>query len=291
MHVLLFFNPIAPIVPLVAQLIAWINIPLHNLGWSLIAFAALVRGVFWPLNNIQFKSMIGMQKVAPELKALQAKYKENPQQLQAESMALYKRHKVNPFAGCLPLIVQMPILFSVFYAVNNPVYKHLYVGAHWVWIGSAAAFATQHLQVLGIPVLATSLGVPDVILLVLYIASMYFSMRYSSMPATDPQQAQTQKMMALISPVMFAFIGFRAKWPSAMILYWLAYNVFTMAQTFYLLRKYHQPLSAIDSEHAITEDVVPVALKPGRNGSASVSAAAVAGTKASNRKRSRRSKR
>jgi membrane protein insertase Oxa1/YidC/SpoIIIJ len=73
------------------------------------------------------------------------------------------------------------------------------------------------------------------------------------MPSTDPQQAQTQKMMAWFSPIMLGYFGFQWKWPSAMVLYWFSYNAFTMAQQFYLLRKYHQPLSVLDNEHAITD--------------------------------------
>ncbi|MBV9277628.1 MAG: hypothetical protein JOZ97_05265, partial [Candidatus Eremiobacteraeota bacterium] len=78
----------------------------------------------------------------------------------------------------------------------------------------------------------------------------------------------------ILSPAMIAYFGFRAHWPSAMILYWTALNVFTMAQQLYLLKRYHQPLSVLDSEHAITEGVTaepetPVSVKPSANGSSS----------------------
>jgi membrane protein insertase Oxa1/YidC/SpoIIIJ len=103
--------------------------------------------------------------------------------------------------------------------------------------------------------LAASLAHADLLLVLLYALSMYLSVRYVSVPATDPQQAQMQRNMALISPIMLGFFGWRYQWPSAMVLYWLWYNVLTMAQQFYLLRRYHQPLAMIDSEHAITQDV------------------------------------
>ena len=74
------------------------------------------------------------------------------------------------------------------------------------------------------------------------------------MPATDPQQAQTQRMMAVFSPLLLGFMGWKYHWPSAMVLYWFSYNAFTMGQQFYLLRRYHQPLALIDSEHVITQD-------------------------------------
>ena len=84
---------------------------------------------------------------------------------------------------------------------------------------------------------------------------MYLSVRYVSMPATDPQQAQMQRSMAVISPLMLGFLGWKYHWPSAMVLYWFSYNIFTMGQQFYLLRRYHQPLSVVDSEHPITASV------------------------------------
>jgi YidC/Oxa1 family membrane protein insertase len=103
------------------------------------------------------------------------------------------------------------------------------------------------------PVFGVSLASPDVILILLYALSMYLSVRYVSMPATDPQQAQTQRLMAVISPVMLGYLGLRYGWPSAMVLYWFSYNIFTMGQQFYMLRRYHQPLALIDSEHFITD--------------------------------------
>ena len=270
-----------PIVNVVTAIINFINIPVHNLGWSLVIFALLVRLAFWPLNTAQFKTMIGMQKIAPRIKALQAKYKAkpDPQKMQQEQMALYKEAGVNPMAGCLPLLIQMPIIFSVYWAVRNNIAE--YTGATWGWIGSALSAHSP--SIFNISVLAADLSKPDIILLVVYILSMYVSMRYTSMPSTDPAQAQTQKMMALFSPAMIAYFGFQQKWPSAMILYWTSLNVFTMAQQLYLLRRYHQPLSILDSEHAITDDVVadPEPLpkaKPTANGSSS----------RRNRKRSRR---
>ena len=105
----------------------------------------------------------------------------------------------------------------------------------------------------GWPILAANLSLPDLILILVYALSMYLSVRYVSMPATDPQQAQMQRSMAIFSPLMLGFLGWRYHWPSAMVLYWCFYNIFTMGQQFYLLRRYHQPLALIDSEHVITE--------------------------------------
>jgi YidC/Oxa1 family membrane protein insertase len=154
------------------------------------------------------------------------------------------------------MLVQYPVIISVYYVVMN--HRADFAKQSWLWIGSPLTQGSP-MSVFGHPILAASLAMPDLILILLYALSMYFSVRYVSMPATDPQQAQTQRMMAVISPVMLGFLGWRYGWPSAMVLYWFAYNIFTMGQQFYMLRRYHQPLALIDSEHVITDAVAGTA--------------------------------
>ncbi len=274
MTVVLAASWLDPIVNALWVVVQAIDKPVANLGWSLVILAALIRLVFWPLNTAQFKAFLSMQKIAPQLRKLQERYKDDRQKLQAETMTLYREHKVNPFAGCWPMLVQYPVIISVYYVVLN--HKDSFAQQSWLWIGSAfsrlhatlvpaqtagAHAASAYVQhcigwcVFDRPVFGVSLASPDLILILLYALSMYLSVRYVSMPATDPQQAQTQRMMAFISPVMLGFLGWRYGWPSAMVLYWFAYNIFTMGQQFYMLRRYHQPLALIDSEHPITEAV------------------------------------
>jgi YidC/Oxa1 family membrane protein insertase len=288
LHALLATSWLDPIVNALYATVLAIDKPVGNLGWSLVILAALIRLVFWPLNTAQFKAFLAMQKVAPQLKRLQERYKEDRQKLQQETMALYREHRVNPFAGCWPMLVQYPVIISVYYVVLN--HKDAFAKQSWLWIGSALAHAGP--AMFGTPILAASLALPDLILILLYALSMYLSVRYVSMPATDPQQAQTQRMMAVISPVMLGFLGWRYHWPSAMVLYWFAYNIFTMAQQFYMLRRYHQPLALIDSEHVITADVgnatppkssVPN-MPPSGNGVAKPKPARTARSKRKNRK-------
>ncbi len=254
-----------PIVNALWGAVLAIDKPIHHLGWSLVILAGLIRLVFWPLNTAQFKAFLSMQKIAPLIKRVQERYKDDRQKQQQETMALYKQHRVNPFAGCLPMLVQYPVIISVYYVVMKN--RARFDSQDWLWIRSASTHAAsamvaacQHVTmstacIFGRPIVAPSLGAPDFILIILYALSMYLSVRYVSMPATDPQQAQTQRMMAVISPIMLGFLGLKYGWPSAMVLYWFAYNVFTMAQQFYLLRRYHQPLAAIDSEHVITQEL------------------------------------
>ena len=243
---LLAANIIQPIVDLLHGVLASIYSVVHNYGWSLILLAAAIKLAFWPLNTMSFKGMLKTQSIAPKIKALQAKYKNDKERLNTETMALYKESGANPVAGCAPLLLQMPILISLYWAVISD--KSLFTSASWLWIGSAFANATPVIQAaVATPLkdahpayhmLATSLAAPDYALLALYIVSMYFSVRLTS-PAVDPAQAQQQQIMAFISPVMIGYLGFKYAWPSALIIYWLSYNVFTMAQQFYLIRKYH----------------------------------------------------
>ena len=260
MHVLLATSWLDPIVNVVNIIVGGIDHVVNNRGWSLVLFALGLKLLFWPLNAKQFMAMIKMQQLAPQLKKLQEKYgKSDPQRYQQETMELYKKNGANPLAGCWPMLVQYPFIISVYYAVIQK--KSEYSNEHWLWIGSAI---TQHLPVLPVwkaPLLAASLALPDLPLLVLYMISMYLFSRYATMPSTDPQQAQTQKFMAWLSPLMLGYFGFQWKWPSAMVLYWFSYNAFTMAQQFYLLRKHHQPLSVLDNEHAIT-DISSEEVKP-----------------------------
>jgi YidC/Oxa1 family membrane protein insertase len=257
LHVLLATSWLDPIVNLVNTIVVGINGVVHNPGWALVIFALGLKLLFWPLNAKQFSAMIKMQQLAPQLKRLQEKYgKSDPQRYQQETMELYKKNGANPLAGCWPMLVQYPFIISVYYAVLQ--HKTFYGQYGWLWIGTKFSqnFPQLHLPFLHnttLPVLGTSLAGFDLVLLVLYMISMYLFSRYATMPSTDPQQAQTQKLMAWFSPIMLGYFGFQWKWPSAMVLYWFSYNAFTMAQQFYLLKRYHQPLSVLDNEHAITD--------------------------------------
>jgi YidC/Oxa1 family membrane protein insertase len=227
--VLLAANLFDPVVNALGQVLTAVHSVIPNYGWALIAVALLVRIVLWPLSDMQFRSIAEMQKIQPLVKQLQAKFKSDPQAQNAAVMALYKEHKVNPLAGCVPMLLQFPILIGLYWAINARIDS--FKGEHWLWIGSPISHQWPN-------VFAQSLAVPDIFLLILYVISMYFTVRYGSPPSTDPQQAQTQKIMAFLSPAMIAFFGFKYRWASALYIYWLATNVFTVAQQFYMFRRY-----------------------------------------------------
>jgi YidC/Oxa1 family membrane protein insertase len=218
-----------PIVHALGDVLTFIHAVIPSYGWALIALAFVVRLALWPLSDMQFRSMAEMQKIQPLVKALQAKYKGDPQALNQKTMELYKEHKVNPLAGCVPMLIQFPILIGLYWAIQGRI--NTFQNEHWLWIGSAISHQFPS-------VFATSLAVPDIFLLCLYVVSMYFTVRYGSPPSSDPQQAQTQKIMAFFSPAMIAFFGFKYRWASALYIYWLATNVFTVAQQYLMFRRY-----------------------------------------------------
>jgi YidC/Oxa1 family membrane protein insertase len=193
---------------------AW---PAHAATLAIIVIACLAKLALTPLTNVQFRSMKAMQRIQPLIKQLQEKYKNDRQGLAQAQMRLFKEHRVNPLGGCLPLLIQMPILIFIYRAVD--MYKHQFRNEGFLWIGSLAE--------------------SDMILLILYAGSMYLSMRLTTTPSADPQQQQMQNMMAIMMPFMFLLL-FRGL-PSAFILYWFALNVLSTAHQAYILR---QPVEA-----------------------------------------------
>src|SRR6056297_1306498 len=113
------FDPIANVLGFMMRYI-YFYLSFENYGIAIIVFTVIMRIILLPLNIKQTKSMAGMQKIQPELKVIQEKYKNDKEKLNKATMELYSKHKVNPAGGCLPLLVQMPILFSLYYVIRQP---------------------------------------------------------------------------------------------------------------------------------------------------------------------------
>jgi len=200
--------------------------------FAIILITIIVKLLLTPLTKAQFKAMKEMQKVAPLIKEIQEQYKGDQKAIGEKTMALYKEHKINPFASCLPLLVQMPILMLLYYTIRS--YEFQFAKGTFLWIGSSlshlASFPVMFNPGSLVWVTARNLAEPDLILVVLYVISMYISTKLS---AVDPTQAEQQKMMAVVMPVMFAFIF--AGFPSAFLLYWLVFNILQTAQQYMIL--------------------------------------------------------
>lgn len=180
-------------------------------GWSIIILTVALKLALYPLTFKQTKSMHETQKIQPLVKALQEKHKDNPQKLNQEIMELYKKHDVNPFGGCLPLIVQLPILYALFTALQESIELK---GEAFLWMKDLSLPDTS-LVIPGLP----WASIP---LLPITIAfSMYIQQKQMS---TDPNQA---KMMAFM-PILMFFIC--QALPSGVLIYWLVSNLLSMYQ-------------------------------------------------------------
>ncbi|MEN6582440.1 MAG: YidC/Oxa1 family membrane protein insertase [Armatimonadota bacterium] len=207
--------------------------------FAIVLITVIIKILITPLTKAQLKSMKEMQKVAPLIKQLQEKYKGDQKTIGEKTLDLYKEHGINPAAGCLPLLVQMPILMLLFYMINAYKYQFELHNASFLWIGSGLS----HLFSLKLPAfipaspgahiyfMAANLSEPDILLVVLYLISMFISMKVT---AVDPSQAEQQKIMAIMMPIMFSFIF--AGYPSAFLLYWLVLNILQTGQQYLLLR-------------------------------------------------------
>jgi len=181
------------------------SIPAFSYWFAIIIITLVVKLLITPLTKAQFKSMKEMQKIAPLVKQIQEKYKGDQQTIGTKTMELYKEHGINPFASCLPILIQMPVLLLLFHMVS--IYQFRFTEGHFLWIGSAL----KHLYSIPVPfgqggvvwLTAGNLAEPDLLLVVLYVISMYVSTKLSSV---DPTQAEQQKMMSIMMPIMFAFI-------------------------------------------------------------------------------------
>jgi YidC/Oxa1 family membrane protein insertase len=200
--------------------------------FAIVMITVIVKIVITPLTKAQFKAMKEMQKIAPLIKEIQEKYKGDQKTIGEKTMALYKEHSINPFASCLPLLVQMPILMGLYYTIRS--YEFQFAKGTFLWIGSGISHLFSfHVPPSGAQVWLTArnMSEPDLILVLLYVVSMYISTKLS---AVDPSQADQQKMMAIVMPVMFAFLF--ASFPSAFLLYWLVFNILQTAQQYLILR-------------------------------------------------------
>ncbi len=189
----------------------------HNWGWSIVAITCLIKLAFTPLTHMSFESMKKMQAVQPKVKALQEKYKKNPQEMNKHVMELYKKHKVNPLGGCLPMVLQMPI-FIAFYQV---LYQAIELkGAPFIfWITDLSGPDKLFTLPFALPFLGDAVNV----LPILMLGSMVWQQKLTPAMSADPMQAK----MMMFMPVIFGFIFYNL--PSGLVLYWTLNNILTIA--------------------------------------------------------------
>lgn len=219
-----------PLEVLLKWLLQFFYMLIPNWGVSIILVTILIKIVFFPLTKKSSESTQQMQKMQPKIKELQAKYKGKPQKLNEEMARLYKEAGYNPLSGCLPMLIQLPILFAMYRLFNNYFeFRGAMFIPHWIpdlSIGdSILQFNTQ------IPFL----GWTDLRLLpIIYLVSQLVFGKITQTPTSDQQQNGTMKMMLYGMPVIFFFMFYNA--PAGLLLYWTSTNFLMLVQQLIIKR-------------------------------------------------------
>jgi len=222
-----FFGPISK---LLLTLLGSIEHIVKNWGVAIILVTLLVNIILFPLTKKSFVSMKKMQDIQPHMEKLREVHKDNPQKLNKEIMELYKTYNVNPFGGCLPMFLQLPIFFAFYQALLQ---SFELKNAHFLWIKDLsepdALFTFQH----ALPFLGSKLNILPLITMLAMVAQQKLSSA-SAGAAANSDMAKQQKIMAVFFPIFFCFILYN--FPSGLVLYWLT-NSLLMTGEQYMLKK------------------------------------------------------
>jgi YidC/Oxa1 family membrane protein insertase len=203
---------------------------LHDLtklgyGWVIVLITIIIKGLFWPLTAKATRSMKKMQALGPEMTALKEKYKDDVQKLTAKQWELYKKHKVSPMSGCLPMLIQMPVFIGFFTMIRSAIELR---GASFLWVTDLTKPDTLFMipGITFIPFISTPDGLPfNLLPLFMGGAMLWQSHLTPASPGMDPAQ---QKMMRWM-PAMF--ILFLYNYSAGLALYWTVNNLLTILQT------------------------------------------------------------
>ncbi|MEA2190130.1 MAG: YidC/Oxa1 family rane protein insertase, partial [Solirubrobacteraceae bacterium] len=247
-----------------------------GVGWgtSIVLLTVVVRALLAPLTIKQFKSMQSMVRVAPQLKELQAKHKDDKQRQQQEVMKFYAENKINPFASCLPLVAQMPFFIGLFYLLRSDLKEDICGSvaiAHpktpCADIAGAVVGNQDFLFVHDLTVKAT--GWVLAVLIVMYVCSQLLS------SVLTPSTADKNQRM-LMYGLPFVFVFFIFSFPAGLIVYWITTNLWTVGQG-YILRKRMGPISAPKDAGEPALAGIPGAQPSGRGGGFMAKLAAATG--------------
>ncbi|MGD2084068.1 MAG: membrane protein insertase YidC [Chromatiales bacterium] len=205
----------------IAKPLHWLLDKLHGLvgnwGWSIILLTILIKLVFYKLSETSYKSMANMRRMAPRLQSLKERYGDDKQRLNQAMMELYKKEKINPLGGCLPILVQIPVFISLYWVLIESVELR---DAPWIlWIHSLSEKD------------------PYFILPLIMGVSMFIQQRLNPAPP-DPLQAKIMMSLPFVFTIFFAFF------PAGLVLYWAVNNILSIAQQWYITRKIEQAAKA-----------------------------------------------
>jgi YidC/Oxa1 family membrane protein insertase len=217
-------------------------------GWSIIPLTVLVRALLLPLAVKQMHAMQKLQHVAPQMKALQAKYKDDKQRQQQEIIRFYKENDIKPFASLLPLIAQIPVFIGLFYTLRTRLRedicpglqaaaRHAYAAHHNIPLHDAAGQTVACHGLNGSSWLfihdltSTATGLTLIVLIVLYVGTQLAS----SLMTQAPSMEKSQRWVMLLLPLFFVILIIN--FPAGLILYWITTNTWTMGQQWVIRRR------------------------------------------------------
>jgi YidC/Oxa1 family membrane protein insertase len=204
----------------------WLH-DITHLGYGLviILITVLIKVIFWPLTAASTRSMKRMQALQPEMAALKEKYKDDLQKFTSKQWELYKKHKVNPMSGCLPMVIQMPVFIGFFTMIRSAIELR---GAHFLWAADLSKPDTLFMipGVTFIPMISTMQGLPFNLLPLLMGGAMLWQSHLTPpSPGMDPGQQKIMRYMPLI------FLVFLYNYSAGLALYWTVNNLLTILQT------------------------------------------------------------
>lgn len=221
-----------PFAKLLLVMMNFLHNSLHlNYGLCIIALTLIVRGVFWPFSMANFRMSKKMQALAPQMKAIQEKYKEDPRQMQAKTWELQRSHGVNPITGCIPLLFQLPIFFGLFTMLRTAIELR---GSEFLWMCDLSAPDT----LFEIPLLR----LPFNLMPVIYLGTAFWQ---SWMTPPSPQMDPMQQKMLKYLPLAFLFIFYN--YAAGLALYWTVSNLITILQMYLSKREPAPDLTIVTS--------------------------------------------
>ncbi|MCF6354951.1 MAG: membrane protein insertase YidC [Candidatus Polarisedimenticolaceae bacterium] len=188
----------------------------QNWGWAIIFLTIIIKGLFYKLSEASYKSMANMRKLAPRMKALKDRYGDDKAKMNQATMELYKKEKINPLSGCLPIMVQIPVFIALYWVLLESV--ELRQAPFIFWLDDL------------------SKEDPYYVLPFLMAASMFVQQKLNPAPL-DPMQAKIMMSLPFIFGIFFAFF------PSGLVLYWVVNNLVSITQQWYITRKIEQESS------------------------------------------------
>jgi YidC/Oxa1 family membrane protein insertase len=209
--------------------LTWLYGILGNFGFAILALTVIVKLIFYPLANKSYESMAKMKKLQPQMEALRERFKDDKPRMQQELMQLYQKEKINPAAGCLPILVQIPVFFALYKVLYTSIdMRHApFVG----WIQDLSApDPTSIFNLFGL----FPWGVPDFLLVGVWPIIMGVSM-WVQMQLNPPQPDPVQQQIFSWMPLVFTFL--LATFPAGLVIYWAWNNILSIMQQWYITKK------------------------------------------------------